>query len=250
MNLRDIREECWDIARETAVNDQDRLWSTREMNRYINRVYRYIARETKCIRDAVTPSVCQIASNVVDWTTLVPADGLDYTWATTAGSWLYQKDVAPYIYDLNPLIIQIDEIKWTNRQWKLTNVSVSKWQTNPWWEQVVGLPTEFALDYSNNVLALNFRSEEDDTMRLQVRRMPLIDLVADTDVPEFRTHYHDFMVFGVLAQMYSKQDSQAFDAVKALDFQTRFDKDVNEIKQQETIIVDRLRPNYSVQAFR
>ena len=250
MNLREIREECWDIARETAINDQDRLWSTREMNRYINRVYRFIARETKCIRDAVTPSVCELTSTVVDWTTLTPADGLNYTWATTPSSWLYQKDVAPYIYTLNPLIVQIDEVKWTTRQWKLTNVSVAKWQTNPWWEQVVGLPTEFALDYSNNTLALNFRSEESDTMRLQVRRMPLVDLVADTDVPEFRTHYHDFMVNGVLAQMYAKQDSQAFDAVKTLDFQARFDKDVNEIKQQETIVMDRLRPNYSVQAFR
>ncbi len=252
MNLRDIREECWDIARETADNDYDRLWSTKEMNRYINRVYRFIARETKCIRDSsdTNTALCMLASTVVPYTSWVPADGLNYIWANDPSSWLYQKNVTPYVYALSPLILQVDECKWTIRQWKLLNVSVSKWQTNPWWEQVLGMPTEFALDLANNTLALNFRSETSDTLRLQVRRMPLTDLVADTDIPEFRTHYHDFMVNGVLAQMYQKQDSQAFDAVKSLDFQGRFLVDVNEIKQQETILTNRLRPNHSTDAFR
>ena len=58
------------------------------------------------------------------------------------------------------------------------------------------------------------------------------------------------MVYGVLAYMYEKQDSQAFDQVKALDFKTRFLQDVNEIKQQEVILNTRLNPNYSINAFR
>jgi len=29
MNLKQIREEAWDIARETAIRDSDRLWSTK-----------------------------------------------------------------------------------------------------------------------------------------------------------------------------------------------------------------------------
>lgn len=250
MTLSELRQEAWDWARETATNDIDRLWSKKEMNRYINRVYRMIARETKCIRDAITPTICQITSTPIDWTTLVPADGLDYTWATTEGAWLYQKDVCPYIYTLNPLIIDIDEIKWTNRQWKLTKVSCTKWQTNPWWEQVLGMPTEYATDLSNGSLALNFRSEVADTLRLQVRRMPLVDLINDTDTPEFRTHYHDFMLNGILSLMYAKQDSQTFDAVKTLDYATKYKVDIDEIKQQESILDQRLKPNNSQDAFR
>jgi len=57
MTLEEIRQECWDEARETATNDIDRLWTTSEMNRYINRVYRNIARETRCIRDSITPDI-------------------------------------------------------------------------------------------------------------------------------------------------------------------------------------------------
>ena len=249
MNLRDIRSECWDIARETATNDQDRLWSTSEMNRYINRTYRQIARETRCIKDAQTVSLCLLDSPVVDYTTLTPGT-MDYIWANDPNSWLYHKDVTPFTYPLDPVILDVDEVKWTTRQWRLTKVSVKKWQVNPWWEQVIGMPTEFCTDYSNNTLTLNFRSEVADTMRLIVRRLPIVDLILDTDIPEFRTHYHDFIRFGVLEQMYSKQDSQAFDATKATEFGTRFKADLDEIKQSEAQLDERLRPNHSTAAFR
>jgi len=249
MNLKQIREEAWDIARETAIRDSDRLWSTKEMNRYINRIYRLIARETKCIRDAITPSITQIPSVPVDYTTFTPGTE-DYRLANDINSWIYHTDVAPYIYPLDPLILDIDEIKWTERAWRLTKVSVSKWQVNPFWEQVLGMPTEYATDYSNGVIALNFRSDSADTLRLIVRRMPLKDLIADADIPEFRTHYHDFMINGILWQMYSKQDAETFDGVKAVDYKTMWLSDLDEIKQQETILDQRLRVNFSMNAFR
>lgn len=249
MNLKELREECWDVARETVTNDNDRLWSTKEMNRYINRVYRYIAKETKCIRDAVTTSVCHIDSTPVDYTTYV-AGTQDYIWANDPTSWLYHRDVTPYIYTLHPSILDIEECKWTSRQWKLTKVSVKKWQTNPWWEQVIGMPTEFATDLSNNSIVLNFRSESADTLRLVVKRLPLTDLALDTDEPEFRTNYHDLMINGILFQMYSKQDSQTIDLKKAADFFNNYRLDIDEIKQQEAKLDERLRPNYSLDGFR
>jgi hypothetical protein len=249
MTLKEIREEAWDIARETSEYDDERLWPTREMNRYINRTSRHIARETRCIRDAQTVALCQIPVTTVDYTTYTPGT-LDYIWANTEGSWLYQKDVAPYVFALDPRIVDIDECKWTVAQWRLTKVSVKKWQINPWWEQVSAMPTEFCTDYQNNSIALNFRATSDDTLRLTVRRLPLVDLVEDTDTPEFRNHYHDFMVNGVLWQMYSKQDAQAFDGEKAKDYQVRFLTDVDEIKQQEIILDQRLKVNHSMDAFR
>lgn len=257
MNLQQIREECWDIARETAVNDQDRLWTIAEMNRYINRTYRFIARETKCIRDSITPAICTIAvappQDLAALTVAAATDpyaAQDLVWYNSTGSWLYQKLVAPYSFPLSPLVIDVDEVKWTDRQWKLRTTSVVKWRINPWWEQVIGMPTEYATDGDNARIFLNFRADYSDTLKLAVRRMPLADLINDTDIPEIRLHYHDFIVNGVLAQMYSKQDTQAFDQVKALDFQARFKADIDEIKQQEVIINQKLNPNASLDAFR
>lgn len=259
MNLKEIRSEAWDIARETATNDQDRLWSTREMNRYINRTYKNIAKETRCIKDSVTASLCLIPVAPVDYTTYV-AGTLDYIWANTLNDpldplsggkyWLYHKDVSPLTYTLDPSILDVVEVKWTDRQWRLTKVSVSKWQINPWWEQVVGMPTEYCTDYSTGKLTLNFRADFEDTLRLIVKRLPLVDLIADTDIPEFRLNYHELMINGILWQMYSKQDSQAFDGIKAETYRQMYLKDLDEIKQQEAYLEERLRPNHSMDGFR
>jgi hypothetical protein len=250
MNLFELRQEAWDVAREVGTTDNERLWTTAEMNRYINRVYRFIARETRCIRDSVTPSICQITVTPVDWTTLNSGNGQDYIWATTVGDWLYHLNVAPYLFNLDARVLDIDEVKWTILPWRLTKVSSTKWQTNAYWEKVSGLPTEYATDLSNNKIALNYRATQADTLRLQVRRLPLSSLVNDSDTPEFRESYHDFFLNGVLSQMYSKQDSQTFDQVKTLDFSARYKADVDEIKQQESILDQRLKPNFSLDGFR
>lgn len=250
MNLREIRQECWDITRETAIVDCDRLWTTQEMNRYINRVYRNIARETKCIVDAVTPEICMIPVTPRPWASLTSADGIDYIYVNDPNSWLYHQNVAPIVFTLNSKILQIDEVKWTYRQWILRKVSVMKWQTNPWWEQVVGMPTEYATDYSNNTLVINFRDTTSDTLRLQVRRLPLEDLTSDMDEPEFREHYHDFFKNGVLSLMYLKQDAETINVAKAAEYDALFKRDLDEIKQQESILNRRLQPNNSMAAFR
>ena len=249
MNLLQIRNEVRDASDDNVGEDVDMLWSDTEIDRYINRVYRRIAKETLCIKDATTTSICMIDSNVVDYTTL-EAGTLDYIWANDSENWLYQKDVAPYLYEIDPLILRIDEIKWVSRPWKLTKVSVTKWQTNPYWELVVGLPTEYATDLTAGMIALNFRSEEDDTMRLQVRRMPLTSLVRSTDIPEFKISYHDYFINGVLELMYMKQDSQTLDKTRSKEYRDLFLQDLDEIKQQEIGLDEKLRVGHSLSAFR
>jgi len=249
MNLKDIREECWQEARDVALVDSDRLWPEHDMKRYINRVYREIARETKCIRDNETVSICLIPTATVDYTTYVSGT-MDYIWANDPNSWLYQQDVAPYLYDLDRRILQIEEVKWTLRQWKLTKVGCAKWQTNPWWEQVMGMPTEYATDLTNGKIALNFRDSETDYLRLVVRRLPLTDLILDDDEPEFRIHYHDYFKNGVLSLMFRKQDSDAINPAKAAEYQALYLQDIDEIKQQETILNTMLSPNFAMGAFR
>jgi len=248
MNLLSIKEECWSIARDTALVDEDRLWPSDEMDTYVNRVYQKIARETRCITDS-TSSICLIEAPIVDHTTY-EAGTIDYIWANDPASWLYQKDVCQYLYDLHPSILEILEVKWVTRPWKLVKVSSRKWQDNTWWEQVIGAPTEYATDLTNKKIALNFRSEEADTLRLQVKRLPLVGLVNDDDEPEFREAYHQLMMNGILALMYSKQDADIIDKAKSAEYENLFAIDIDTIKQQETVLERRLSPNNSMGAFR
>jgi len=249
MNLMEIREEAWDEALDISTRDADRFWKKREMNRYINRIYRHIARETRCIRDATTPAVCLIASAPVDYTTYDPAS-LDYIWANDPNNTnLYQTDVAPYLHTLHESIIDVDSCEWSLRYYRLTKVSFTKWEDRMHWEWVPGMPTEYALDMERGKLAVNYRDTESDTLRLKVRRLPLVPLIQDTDVPEFREDYHDMFKHGVLAQMYRKQDAEVYDLNKANDHWGKYLKDVDEIKQAENLLNERLRPNNSLGAF-
>lgn len=248
MNLEEIRSECWALAREVGDDDSTRLWTKAEMNRYINRTYRDIARQTRCLRDSQS-SMCLVTVAPVDYTTYAQGTK-DYLWANTPGMWLYQKNVCPYLIPLDPKILQIDEAKWTVKQWKLVKVSVTKWQQNPYWEQVLGMPTEYATDYQNNYLTLNFRAEDTDYLQLWVRRLPLTDLAADTDKPEFRSEYHDYFRNGVLAQMYAKQDAETLDAQKVIGYETLYREDLDKIKREEAKLDNRLHVNQSLGAFR
>jgi hypothetical protein len=247
MTLQDIIEECRDQARD--FHDEDLLWSDREMTRYANRVYRRIAAETRCIRDATTPAVCLISSAPVDYTTYV-AGTLDYLWANDTNSWLYHADVCPYLFDLHESILQVDEAKWVSRQWKLVKVSVDKWRPNPWWERVKGMPTEFATDYQNKKIAVNFRDETSDTLQIATRRLPLTWLSSPSDSPEMRENYHEFFMNGMLYYMYSKMDSESFDGNKALNYKQLYLQDIDEIKQMETQLDERLRPNWAMNGHR
>jgi hypothetical protein len=250
MNLREIREECWVQARDTALTDSDRLWPEKEMNRYINRIYRFIARETQCIKDSSSPEVAILDVPVVVYTELTEGT-LDYIWANEEGNWLYHKNVTPYLIGLHASILQIDEVKWMSQPWRLLKVSAGKWKTNVWWERVLGsYATEYATDLQTGKIALNFRMETADKLQLCVRRLPLVDLIEDDDVPEFRIHYHDYLINGVLMHMYRKRDAETLDDAKAAEFEMAFNSDVDEIKQQESQLEDFLRPNEAMEAFR
>lgn len=247
MNLRELREECWDDARE--LKGEDKLWPVEEMNRLINRIYFLIAAETRCIRDARTPSCCLLAVEPVDYTTYVEGS-LDYVWANDASSPLYHLDVAPYVFELHESVIHVDSAKLVSSGFLLHKVSSTKWQDNPLWEQVLGTPTEYALDLQNGAIALNYRMTSSDNLQLSVRRLPLQHLVDDDDVPEFRQDYHHRIRNGVLSLMYGKKDAETFDVDKRLRYWTAFRNDIEEIKLAEYRYEERLRPNTSMRAFR
>lgn len=257
MTLKELREEAWAVGRDTGTTDSSRYWSTAEMNRYINKAYFTMARETRCIKDSLTQSICRITvappTDLADLTSKATTDSAyaqDLAWYNDSNSWLYNKLVAPYSIPLSPLILSIDEAKWTNIALELKKVSSVKWQTNPFWEQVVGTPTEYATDLDSNRIALNYRLQTSDTLKLCVRRMPLAKLAADTDSPEFPSHYHDFLLEGVLAQMYAKQDTETFSVTKTKENEAAFLKNIDKVKGIEFRLNDRLLSNGSLDAFR
>jgi hypothetical protein len=247
MNLREIREECWDQARE--LKSEDKLWPEEEMNRYINRIYRRIAEETFCIRDATTPAVCLISSAPLDHTTYTEGT-LDYLLANDTASWLYQQDVAPLLHTLHASILRIDEVKWLSRGFTLHKVSAGKWMENAFWEQTIGVPTEYALDLETGKLAVNFRDQGSDTLKLCVRRLPLTTLTDDANIPEIPAAYHEAFMPGVLELMYAKKDSEVFDVDKALGYRGEFKYQLERIARLEIQREWRLQPTAVARAFR
>jgi hypothetical protein len=249
MDLAAIRDEAWDMAEDTATIDKDRFWPKAQMNLFINRIHRHIARETRCIKDATTPEVCLIASEPVNYLAYA-AGTLDAMWAANPSSPLYQMDVCPYLFDIHPTILEIKEVKWVTKLWEVTKASVKKWQQNPIWEQDLGDAIEYATDLESKKIALNFRGQTADTLQLQVTRLPLNKMVKDADLPEFRDHYHDFFLNGVLWLMYSKPDAETFDMVKASTHKKAFEADIDEIKQAEIVLARQLNTNHSLGVFR
>ena len=115
MTLSDIRNECWEQARESTTIDEDRLWRTAEMNRYINRVYRILAKETECIVDSIS-AFTQLAITGTDETP------------------------ASYYIALDPRIRCIEEAKWATNGYNIYETSIDRFGT-PQWEITTGAPS-------------------------------------------------------------------------------------------------------------
>lgn len=247
MNLGEIRQECWDTAAELA--GEDMLWPEEEINRLINRVYWNIASVTKCIRDSRTPAVCLISSTPVDYTTLTEGT-FDYLLANDTASWLYHQNVAPYLYPLHASILSVEEVKWLSRGFMLRKVSSHKWMELAQWEQVLGIPTEYALDLERGKLAVNYRDQVADTLKLSVRRLPLVPLQDTDDEPEFHQDYHASIIPGVLELMFAKKDSEAYDPEKSISYAGKYSYELERIKREELRWDRRLNPNQTMRAFR
>jgi hypothetical protein len=206
MNLKQIRDECWDIARETSEMDSDRLWSLNEMNAYINRIYRDIARTTKIIIDSTTVSTCQI----------------------TLSS-------ATPIFALSPLILSVHDCYYCATQTsvpiskKLIYVPVICLGVDPMLITLHATPTYYSLDNATGNITFDtipLSADVTPLLKLRVSRLPLLDLIEDIDIPEFLVKYHDYFKYGVLWLMYSKQDSEAYDLAKASDFYQMYQLDI------------------------
>src|ERR1700760_2332093 len=60
--LSELRDHILRDVSDQVAGSSDRLWSDNALIRYINEGQNRFARQTKCIRDAITPQVCRFTT--------------------------------------------------------------------------------------------------------------------------------------------------------------------------------------------
>jgi hypothetical protein len=175
------------LRAEEGESDSDRYWTESDLNEYAQDAVDVFCRLSKLIRDSLTPSVCLL--------TLNPED----------------QHIA-----LSPLILSIERVKpsWGSYPLRLTSLDeVTRLQ--PAWEDDTGSPDAYLLDYSKGYLSLNRAVVDTGTLRLTVRRMPLLPLDSDNAVPEINPEYHHMLKDYMLYRAFSAQDSEMYNPDKA-----------------------------------
>ena len=88
-------------------------------------------------------------------------------------------------------------------------------RNNEQWESETGEPLAYVTDYQTGHLRLYPTPTTDDEIQLTVRRLPLADLVDDSDEPEIRPESHLGLVQWMLYRAYMRQDADTFNKDKA-----------------------------------
>ena len=187
MNLKALRDAVRSDLRDTIGPDCDKYWKDFDINGYLNEASNIFCRSTKIIIDSLTASICTIAV------------GID----------------AQHV-PVSPLIIDINRAKSTWSSALLGASTVKELDTyDSEWEGKSGIPTKFATDYSNGYLTFNRKASAAGTVKLTVRRLPLKDMIADSDEPEFNPTYHWMLKDYALHKAFLSQDSETYKPEKA-----------------------------------
>jgi hypothetical protein len=187
MNLKALRDAVRSDLRDTIGPDCDKYWKDAEINGDLNEASNILCRSTKIIIDSLTASICTIAV-----------------------------DIGTQHVPISPLIIDINRAKSTWSSALLVAATVKELDTyDSEWEGKSGIPTKFATDYSNGYLTFNRKASATGTVKLTVRRLPLKDMIADSDEPEFNPAYHWMLKDYALYRAFMRQDSEVYRPEKA-----------------------------------
>ena len=88
-------------------------------------------------------------------------------------------------------------------------------RNNEQWESETGEPRAYVTDYQTGHIRLYPSPTTTDEIQLTVRRMPLADMVDDSDEPEIRPESHPGLVQWMLHRAYMRQDADTFNKDKA-----------------------------------
>lgn len=163
------------------------LWSDDEITSYANDAEREACRRARLITDSTTASVCNI--------TLV---------AATAS------------YTLSRKVLFVNRVKLVGESIPLGPVSYKDLDRQvPGWEDETGTPTRYVKDTDTGKFRPYPTPTAAGTAKLTVTRLPLEDMVGDSDEPEIQPHLHGSLLFWILHCMFSKPDNDGYDEAKA-----------------------------------
>lgn len=191
------------------LDDQDTsspLWSDDELKLYINRSIQEACMRSNLILDSSTSEICviQITEDVAEYT-------IDRRIL----------EIKRFVYGDDNLVLSpffhrgMDHL--TERSGSYDSLY---FQSR--WELREGYPSRYIVDLNSRIIRLDYIPTEDTTARLTVYRLPLTDLVEDTDIPEIPEHFHFDLIYWAKKLAYEKLDSEAFDSQLSADSERKF----------------------------
>ena len=195
-----VAEFITDFRADLVDNDTPPLWSDADIVRYLNDAVQEANVRAFLTEDRLTPAVCTV--------TLVP-------------------DVSTY--QLHPSVFEIKRA--TLRGRPLDETSVEELDDEcPGWENWKGSPRLFIFEQASGARPASIRlvriPTQADTLSLTVYRGALNPLTAanGTAKPELPERFHERLKDWVYRCAYLKQDADAFDKSKAIEFEASFER--------------------------
>lgn len=183
------------------------LWSDVELLRYNNKAIDRLSTEAFLISDAATAAVCQVALTLIL--------GAHYT--------------------KHSKIVKVRECRLTGYTIPLTRVDLPWLQSHlsTWQSMAASTPRFFSEDLTSGKISFIPAPDAAYTANLIVYRRPLTtELLALSPAgliasPIIDERYHKYILNGVLAQAYAKQDAETFDRNMQLKYEALFQKDID-----------------------
>lgn len=184
------------------------LWTETELILYLNNSINEAAEKAKLFLDSVTPAVCRIP--------------------------ILAADPDPD-YPLDSRILKILSAKLSNQSRPLERkkkAELDLWNPN-WRNTAPGDPRCFLTDYTEGSLTLHPKSNADAILTMTVYRLPLVQFTTENleTEPEIHFRYHYRLVDGILAQAYSKDDSETLDPEKSARHERAWLKHIEEMSR-------------------
>jgi hypothetical protein len=138
-------------------------------------------------------------------------------------------DLAPgaSIIPIHKKIIFVKSVRLDSRELPLPRCHIRdvdarfpSWPSDPAGDPMIYMP-----NWKTGFLRLYPGTDIADVARLQVIRLPLQDMAADTDEPEIDEQYHMTMLHWALHRMFLKPDEDTKDKVKAGDYLAMFEQE-------------------------
>jgi len=164
-----------------------KLWSDEELIEYAVDAENEASIRARLIIDSSTTAVCNIA--VTANNPVLPLDNR--------------------VVFIRRAKLSLDDTKLGRAQMRDLDQAVVGWETE------TGTPSHFVTDYETGKIRLYPIPVVNDTLKMTVIRMPLVDMKAIDDTPEINARYHRNLRYWIMHRAYMKQDTETKDEKKA-----------------------------------